>query len=205
MAIAGATVSYAGGSTTTSSTGAYTLANVAPGTVQLTAAASGYASQTQSVSVASGATTTANFTLSAASGSGSLTGKVTNISTGGALSGATVSWSGGSATTNSSGVYTLSNVTPGTLNFTATATGYIPRTLSATVVAGTTTTLNLPLSTGALLNVVVKYASGAAVSGVCPRSGTRRRRPRSSRRRRWRCRCRHRRRAVRGCVRRRAA
>lgn len=40
-AISGATVSYSGGSTTTDVNGAYTLANVAPGTYTVTASATG--------------------------------------------------------------------------------------------------------------------------------------------------------------------
>ena len=64
-AIANATVSYSGGSTTatTNSNGAYTL-SVAPGTYSVTVAAAGYPSSTQqNVTVITGATTTANFSL----------------------------------------------------------------------------------------------------------------------------------------------
>src|SRR5262249_34414910 len=43
-------------------------------------------------------------------GTGTVTGTITNISTGGGISGATVSYSGGSTTTNTSGLYTLSSV-----------------------------------------------------------------------------------------------
>lgn len=165
-AISGATVGFGGGTATTNSSGAYTLSGVAAGTIQLVASATGYSSQTQNVVVAGGATVTANFTLAAAPATGSISGTVTNISTNGVLAGATVSWSGGSATTNSSGVYTLNNVTSGLQTFTATATGYITRSLSATVVGGATSTLNLPLATGAKINVVVKTSSGAVVSGA---------------------------------------
>ena len=62
-AIAGATVGYSGGSTTTDAAGGYTLANVAAGTVSVTTSASGYTSQTQSVSVTAGNTTQHNVAL----------------------------------------------------------------------------------------------------------------------------------------------
>ena len=50
-AIAGATVSYSGGSATTNGTGAYTLTNVVPGTYSVTASATGHTSQSAQVSV----------------------------------------------------------------------------------------------------------------------------------------------------------
>jgi hypothetical protein len=58
-----ATVSFTGGSTTTSASGQYTLGNVTPGTYTVTASASGYASQSAQVTVTSGTTTTQNFAL----------------------------------------------------------------------------------------------------------------------------------------------
>ena len=62
--IAGATVNCGtAGSATTSSTGAYTIANVAPGSYSCTASASGYQSKTSNVTVNSDATTTASFAL----------------------------------------------------------------------------------------------------------------------------------------------
>src|SRR5207248_11205527 len=80
-ALAGATVRYSGGSATTSSTGAYGLANVTAGTYTVTASASGFSSSSQSVTVTSGQTATANFALTVAtSGTGNISGKVTNIS-----------------------------------------------------------------------------------------------------------------------------
>jgi len=69
------------------------------------ASASGFQSVTQNVTVSGGAATSANFTLSPATGT--ITGKVTNISNGTVIPAATVSWSGGSGSTNGSGVYTL--------------------------------------------------------------------------------------------------
>jgi len=62
--LAGATVSYSGGSTTTNSSGAFTLSSVPAGVaVTVTAAEAGYASVTQTVTTTAGATVTLNFSL----------------------------------------------------------------------------------------------------------------------------------------------
>src|SRR5262249_51424847 len=125
--VAGASVGFGGGSTTTNAAGGYTLSGIPVGTIQLVASASGFQSSTQNVTIQGGVTATANFTLSPPASTGTVTGKVTNISTGGVISGATVSWSGGSSTANSSGIYVLNNVTAGSQTITATATGYLTR------------------------------------------------------------------------------
>src|SRR2546423_8694894 len=80
VAISGAKVSYSGGSATTDASGHYTLANVAVGSYTVTASASGFGNGTQSVTVAQDATTTANFALNAAASTGTIKGKITNIS-----------------------------------------------------------------------------------------------------------------------------
>jgi hypothetical protein len=166
-AISGASVGYGGGTTTTNTSGAYTLTGVPTGTVQLVASASGFQSVTQSVTVNGGATSTANFTLSpATTGGGTVTGKVTNASTGGIVSGATVSWSGGSTTTNTSGIYSLTNVTAGTQNITASKSGYLSRTLSIGVTSGATATLNIPIATAGKITAKVVTSTGAVVSGA---------------------------------------
>src|SRR5262249_32008292 len=75
-----------------------------------------------------------------------ITGHVTNSSTGAALAGATVSYSGGSTTTDSSGNYTLSNVPTGSVSVTASLTGFASQTSSVTVSSGATLTLNFSLA-----------------------------------------------------------
>jgi len=141
--IAGATVSYSGGSTTTNGSGSYTLSTVAEGSYTVTVSASGYTSQSRSVSVGPGATATQNFALSA--NPGTITGTVTDATTGLAISGATVSYSGGSTTSNGSGQYMLSNVAPGTYTVTAGASAYASQSQSVTVGAGQTVTANFGL------------------------------------------------------------
>jgi hypothetical protein len=164
--IVGASVGYGGGTATTDANGNYTLTGVPVGTVQLVASASGFQSVTQSVTVNGGATSTANFTLTAAPAGGTVTGKITNASSGAIVTGATVSWSGGSTTSNTSGIYTLTNVTAGTQNITATKTGYLSRTLAVGVTGGATSTLNIPIATAGKISVKVVTSSGAAVSGA---------------------------------------
>ncbi len=165
-AIAGASVGFGGGTTTTSATGAYTLTGVPTGTVQLVASATGFQSVTQSVVVNGGAVTTANFTLPAVGAAGTVTGKITNISNGGILAGATVTWSGGTANTNASGIYTLTNVTAGSRIITASKTGFLARPGTVNVTAGATATLNLQLATAGKITVKVVSPSGAVVSGT---------------------------------------
>ena len=64
MGLVGATVSYSGGSTTTNSSGAYTLTNVPAGTaITVTVTEAGYASASQTATTTAGATTTLNFSL----------------------------------------------------------------------------------------------------------------------------------------------
>ena len=164
--ITGASINFGGGSATTDSTGTYNFTSIPAGTIQLVAAASGFQSVTQNVTVTGGNTTTANFSLSAAPpSSGTVIGKVTNISNGAIIVGATVKWNGTSVTTNSSGVYTLSNVTGGSQTITAGASGYLPLSSPVTV-SGGSTTLNFQLSTAGILDVKVVTSSGAAVSGA---------------------------------------
>ena len=165
-AIAGASVGYGGGTATSDANGNYTLTGVPVGTVQLVASASGFQSVTQSVAVNGGATSTANFALAAGAASGTVTGKITSASSGAIVTGATVSWSGGSTTSNSSGIYTLTNISAGTQNITAVKTGYLSRTLAVGVTGGATSTLNIPIATAGKISVKVVTSSGAAVSGA---------------------------------------
>ncbi len=162
--VAGAAVSYSGGSATTGSNGGYTLSNVPAGTVSVTASATGYQSSTQSVTVTANATTSQNFTLSTAAGT--VAGTVTN-SSGTALAGATVSYSGGSTVTASNGSYTLSNIQVGTFTVTASAAGYQNSIQSVTVSANTTTTQNFTLSL-----VPQTYSVLGTISPASSASGT---------------------------------
>lgn len=92
---------------------------------------------------------TSGTATTSSSQTGSLTGKVSN-SSGGAISGAKVSFKVGAtsynATTNSSGVYLLSNVPAQSAPIVYSATGYITKNDNVTVLANTTKTKNVTLT-----------------------------------------------------------
>ena len=167
-ALAGATVSYNGGSTTTDNNGAYSFSNVPAGSYTLTASASGYSSQSSSTTVNSGAASTLDFQLtpSAPGGNGAITGRVTNVSTGASISAATVSFSGHSTTTSSTGTYSFSSVAAGTYTVSVTHSGYISESATVTVNSGATSTLNVQLSTAGKIAGKITTSTGAAVSGA---------------------------------------
>ncbi len=78
---------------------------------------------------------------------GTIVGKVTKQGKGGtAIAGATVSCgAAGSATTSSTGEYSIANIPPSSYTCTASATGYRSKSQSVSVVSGVTTTVNFAL------------------------------------------------------------
>jgi hypothetical protein len=124
-----ATVSAGTQTTTTNSSGQYTIGSLAPGTYTVTASATGYASASASVTLSASATTTQNFALVAsgpaptslvvATASGTYGGTTTLSATlsasGSGVASKTINFtlngtSAGSAVTNASGIATVSNV-----------------------------------------------------------------------------------------------
>ncbi|MGA7988534.1 MAG: carboxypeptidase regulatory-like domain-containing protein [Candidatus Dormiibacterota bacterium] len=169
-----------GGSVTTGTGGAYSVANVAPGTYSMTFSATGYVSQTiPGVVVTAGHVTTESPALTE---DGSITGQVTDSVTHAAIVGATVSCTcqGTNATTDSSGNYSLLNVAPSsTYSMTFSATGYGSQIVNNVVVtAGDATTESAALSSAPGLiqgNVTDATATGhpvlAGVSVSCTCQG----------------------------------
>jgi protocatechuate 3,4-dioxygenase beta subunit len=154
--VVGATVAYTGtkgsGSTVTDSSGNYTLSSVPPGTYTVTASATGYTTESGSVTVTVGVTAPKSFTLIATSG---ISGAVTDTETPAQpISGATIHYAGtggntasGTTTTNSIGGYTFNGVSPGTYTVTASATGFTPPPAqNVTVTAGTSATANFTMT-----------------------------------------------------------
>jgi hypothetical protein len=141
--ISGATVTVAGLSKLTNTSGAYTFSNVPTGTYQVVAAKSGWLPNSLSATV-SGTTTTANIRMST---SGKVSGTVKTAS-GAVVSGATVKISGGvivntaTVTTNSSGTYSSSWIPVGGYTVTVSKSGLTTRTGTATVTAGGNFVLN---------------------------------------------------------------
>ena len=109
-----------------------------------------------------------HWTWGSAPTTGTITGWVKTAG-GAAISGATVATSTGgySTTTNSSGVYTLSNVTAGTYNVTASKSGYDSSSSNVTVTAGNTTTANFTLQvTAGGMNGNTPGGTNMATSGT---------------------------------------
>ncbi|WP_193767561.1 carboxypeptidase regulatory-like domain-containing protein [Halorientalis pallida] len=143
-AIAGATVSADGVTTTTATDGSYSL-SIAPGTYDVTASATDFLSATQSATVTENNVTDVDFTLEAEPpGNGTIAGTVTDTN-GNALAGATVTVNGQSTTTASDGSYSLT-VAPSDYTVEANADGYQSATQQATVTEGDTTTVDFSLT-----------------------------------------------------------
>jgi acid phosphatase len=148
-ALSGTTVSYSGGTTLSDSTGRYTLANVTAGTYNVSASKSGFFVQNQSVTVASGTASTANFNLATG---GKIGGTITSAATGAVISGATVRCVGGLQATNVSvksatnGTYLTNFIPIGTYTVTVSATGHASKSATVTVNTGATSTLNVALN-----------------------------------------------------------
>jgi thermitase len=145
-AIVGATVTDGTRTSTTDATGKYTIANVPPGTYQVTASKSGYQSSSLTVTVLSGGAAVADFSLSEVSVSGSITGSVTDATNGSPIAGATVTDGTRTATTDALGKYTITNVPPGTYQVTASKAGYENLTSTVTVVSGGIAVTNFSLN-----------------------------------------------------------
>ena len=166
-------------STTTASNGTYTLANLLPGTYDLSVSASGLGTTiVTGNTVVVSTPTTVNVSLSAA---GTISGKVMQANGSTPISGATVSAlqandTAGSSTTDSSGSYQISNLSALSYNVQASAAGFATQNQSnISVTAGNTTTANFNLSgqsaityqydaLGRLIGVVDSIRGAAAYS-----------------------------------------
>ena len=152
LGIAGATISYSGGSTTTDTAGGYVLAGIPAESTSLTASANGYAAEQQTVAVSPGATATADFALDPLPTF--IEGVVAHGVTGELLPSVVVSYAGGSTLTNGLGYYRFDNVTPGTHLVTASKEGFDSLTHSTLVQKGTPAVLDfnlLPVGSGCTL------------------------------------------------------
>jgi thermitase len=144
--LVGATVSDGTRMTITDATGKYTIANVPQGTYQVTASKAGYHSSSLTVTVFSGGTAVANFSLNEVIVPGSITGSVTDAEDGSPIVGATVSDGTRTVLTDTAGQYTINDVHPTTYQVTTSKEGYVSVTLTATVVSGGTSVMNFYLN-----------------------------------------------------------
>lgn len=176
--ISGATVSGAGSTKTTNSSGYTTFSSLSLGTYSFTAAKTGYESGSGSTTLNSSGTRTLTIYLTleeALPTAGDITVYVRDANTNALISGASVSGGGYSGTTNSSGYKKFSSIPLGSYTFTASKSGYSSGSGSAAISKGDTSetiTIYLtPLPTSGTITVTVKDAdtytaiSGASVSG----------------------------------------
>lgn len=96
------------------------------------------------------------------SATGTLTGTVTDATTGNPISGATVAVGGVQGVTNGSGVYSIPNAPAGSRTVTTSATGYITRNDTVNITAGGTTTFSPSLVSAAAGNNITIVLNWAA-------------------------------------------
>lgn len=136
--IAGAAVSMTPPAATglTDSNGNFALM-AAAGSYTVTVTAAGYNSASQQVTVRSGQRQTLSFKLTSNPGFGSITGYVSDWTTGGPIAGAMVTLSNGPATvTDATGYFSLPVVLAGTYTITFSALNYVPASFAVTVKTG---------------------------------------------------------------------
>ncbi|MBI3750381.1 MAG: carboxypeptidase regulatory-like domain-containing protein [Chloroflexi bacterium] len=167
--IADATVSLSGsgtGTTTTDASGNYSFTNLTPSPSYTVSASkttySAGAGSSVTVPVTAGTTSTANLTLT--STLGSISGHVTDSATHAAISGATVQLDGGStASTDATGAYAFSGVSPGPHSLTASKLGYNAATNSGVAVsAGVSTTSDFALVAKPVVSTLFIFPTTAA-------------------------------------------
>lgn len=172
VALVGASLAISGVGTITSGAGGAYSTGASAGSHTITVSYTGYNPQTVTVTVPNGGTVTQNFQLVAAA---TITGTITDDTTGLPLAGATVAIASGSptgnspVTTNSSGVYTITGLQNGNYRVTASLAGYTSNTSANTSVSGTTT-INLslwPARCGTNNNTKGKWDCGYGTGG-CP-------------------------------------
>ena len=169
-ALSGVTVAWGSNSTTTNSSGAYSFANVLCGTANLVFTRSGYQTTTISnYTPACNASSVRNVTMTL-NATASFGGTVTDAGTGTPLAGVTVTWGSSTATTNSSGVYSMGFVACGTNNLVFTRSGYQTATVNNyTPVCSASSVRNAamtPNATAIFGGTVTDAGTGAALAGV---------------------------------------
>jgi len=161
-------------SATTASNGTYSIANLAAGRYDIQASASTFGTALQNaVSVTANQTTTQNFTLSTP---GSIGGKVTQSDGVTAISGAAVQVFVGSAvasstTTDSGGNYSVANLNAGSYRAQASSTGFVTKSQTVSVSAGSNATANFSLQAPGTAAIQYDYDELGRLVGVVDAAG----------------------------------
>jgi hypothetical protein len=169
--IQGATISYAGGSTTSAANGTYTLPDVMPGEVLVTISKAGYATVSRTQAVAGGATVTLDVALAPP---GTITGKVISSVDNAGIAGAIVTHSGGTITTNASGDFTIAGLPSGNQALVAAADGYnssAEQVVNVPANGTATTTITLTPKPTYLAGEVRDRHTTATIAGVTISAG----------------------------------
>ena len=165
--IPGATVALNNGrSTTASSTGVYEFTGLAPGTYTITVTAAGFRAATATRTLAGGTESWGSVSLTRGGATGSLIGVVYRGSdTSARIAGATVRLgTGQTATADASGVYRFSAVGEGAVNITASASGYLAKTITRTIAPGVENWGSVGLAQGQALE---SQCGGVSFAGEC--------------------------------------
>ena len=168
-------------SDTTDADGLFLITGVTTGTWPLTISMTGYQTISLNVTVGSGSTTEVpadETVITPSTGVGNVTGTVTDNDSAAAIEGATVAIGTFSTTSSSTGAYTLTGVTVGSQTITAAKSGYENYTSTVTVVADTTVTKDIAMTSSAPepgkghVTGDVIDENGNALSGVTVTAGT---------------------------------
>ncbi len=146
-AMSGVSVIAGGKTSTTGFDGLYLL-SLAPDTYEITASISGFAIAVDTVEIVVNETAWVNFTLT--TDTASVSGNVTDESTGAPIEGANVKISSANleklSTTLADGNYSITMLTPGTYSINVTKSGYATHMSTVTVAAGDVLTLDFVLA-----------------------------------------------------------
>ena len=138
--------------------------------------AAGYQTATQPATVVAAKTSVVNFTLGSATVGATLTGKVTNASTGAAIAGAAVTAGPYITATDSTGTYTLTAMAAGTYTVSCSASGFITQSASVTLAEGAVVSKDFPLSPivtgGGILTGKISNASTGIIAGATITAGS---------------------------------
>lgn len=159
--IQGATISVSGGSSGgTDSQGVFLIQGLTPGTYQASVSAPGYISQTYQVMILAGATNDMQkIYLTPSPSVTTITGKVTDASTGAPVANADVAISGTtlSAKTDSAGVYTISGISLLEFSLKASATGYDSKSYNISTAAYGAYAVDFALSPSRASDIIITF------------------------------------------------
>jgi thermitase len=174
-AIPGAQVTDGTRTALTDASGIYTIDDIPPGNYQVVASKEGYETSSLTVNVVSGATATADFSLSQIILPGSVTGLVIDVDDGLPIVGAAVSDGTRTTTTDASGEYIIACVPAGSYEVIASKSGYESSSLTVDVMSDTVAEVNFSLSeiilAGSITGSVTDAGDGSPISGAAVTDG----------------------------------